>query len=256
MNDILAGRSALVTGGSAGMGLASAELLARDGAAVTLMGRSEKSLAEAKAMLVGAVPDARIALCPGNAANDADVEKAVAAATLHGGSLDIVVATVGGGTFGAVLEISADQFMTDVERNLRPAFLAVRVGAPAMKNGGSFVFISSTVAVMPVSKLPGYSAGKAGLDQFVRATAIELGGRGIRLNAVRPGLTRTPGHVYMADDPAIKTAFLAVTPLGRLGESIDIGQAVRFLCGPESSWITGQCLSIDGGNELRGSAMG
>jgi NAD(P)-dependent dehydrogenase (short-subunit alcohol dehydrogenase family) len=129
----------------------------------------------------------------------------------------------------------------------------VRFAAPAMSDGGSFVFISSCAAHMPVPRVAGYAAGKAGLDQFVRCTAIELGPRRIRLNTVRPGLTRTNATIPAFADPATVHAFLEFTPLGRLGEPIDIAGAVRFLSGPESGWITGQSFAIDGGNELRGA---
>jgi NAD(P)-dependent dehydrogenase (short-subunit alcohol dehydrogenase family) len=251
---ILQGQSALVTGGAGGFGAASAELLARDGAAVTLMGRHMESLEAARASILRVVPQAKIALHAGNAMNEADMMSAVAAACAHGGGLNILVATVGGGgTYRPTIELDADSFMATVEANLRPPFLAVRSGTPAMHYGGAFVFISSCAARMPVPHIAGYAAGKAGLDQFVRCTAIELGPRRIRLNTLRPGLTRTNATIPAFADHATVTAFTQYTPLGRLGEAVDTAGAVRFLAGPESSWITGQSFAIDGGNELRGA---
>jgi NAD(P)-dependent dehydrogenase (short-subunit alcohol dehydrogenase family) len=107
---------------------------------------------------------------------------------------------------------------------------------------------------MPVTHVAGYVAGKGGLDQFMRATALELGRRGIRLNAVRPGLVRTNQTIPVFANPATVKAFLAQTPLGRLAETTDVAQAVRFLAGPESSLITGQSIAVDGGSELKGSS--
>jgi NAD(P)-dependent dehydrogenase (short-subunit alcohol dehydrogenase family) len=218
------------------------------------MGRNTASLKRARAAILETVPNAKIAIHPGDAMKDESVAQAVMAASAHGGGLHIVVATVGGGgSYCPTVELDADSFMATVEANLRPPFLAVRFGAPAMTQGGAFVFISSCAAQMPVPRVTGYAAGKAGLDQFMRCAAIELGSRKIRLNAVRPGLTRTNATIPVFADPPTLDAFIEFTPLGRLGDPIDVAGAVRFLAGPESAWITGQSFAIDGGSELRGA---
>jgi NAD(P)-dependent dehydrogenase (short-subunit alcohol dehydrogenase family) len=249
----LEGRSALVTGGGGGIGAAAALLLARDGAAVTLMGRNTATLARAEAAIRSAVPEAQIALAPGDAMSPQDMSRAIEVAAAHGAGLDILVGTVGGGgQYCPVIELEVESFIATVEANLRPPFLAIRCGAQAMTRGGAFVFISSCAAEMALPRLSGYAAGKAGLDQLVRCAALELGGRGIRLNAVRPGLTRTNATQPAFADAATVRAFTEFTPLGRLGEPVDVAGAVRFLAGPESGWITGQSFAIDGGSELRG----
>lgn len=253
VNSPLAGHSALVTGGGGGIGMAAARLLARDGAAVTLMGRSTPTLERAAATIRSAVPNARIASVSGDAMSQRDVSRAIEVAGAHGAGLNIIVSTVGGGgQYCPVVELNVDSFMGTVEANLRPPFLAIRCGAVAMTRGGAFVFISSCAAEMALPRLSGYAAGKAGLDQLVRCAALELGGQGIRLNAVRPGLTRTNATQPAFADPATVRAFTEFTPLGRLGEPVDVAGAVRFLAGPESGWITGQSFAIDGGSELRG----
>lgn len=249
----LEGCSALVTGGSGGIGAAAALLLARDGAAITLMGRNTHTLEEAAEAIRKTVPTAKIALVPGDAMSQSDVSRAIEAARVHGAGLNIIVSTVGGGgQYCPVVELDVENFIATVEANVRPPFLAIRYGAAAMTRGGAFVFISSCAAEMAIPRLSGYAAGKAGLDQLVRCAALELGGRGIRLNAVRPGLTRTNATGPAFADPATVRAFTEFTPLGQLGEPVDVAGAVRFLAGPESAWITGQSFAIDGGNELRG----
>jgi NAD(P)-dependent dehydrogenase (short-subunit alcohol dehydrogenase family) len=250
-------KSALVTGGGGGFGKACATLLARDGAAVTLMGRNAQTLAAARDVILAQVPDARIALFAGDATDEEAVASAVEATVAHGGGIDMVVATVGGGSsYGSVLDLKLEGFMSELKLNVGASFLTVRHAAPRMRDGGSFVFISSTAAALSFLHLAGYCAGKAALDHFMRAAANELGARGIRLNAVRPGLTETDGMAGFFQSKEYINAFLPLIPLGRTGEPLDIANAVRFLAGPESSWITGQSFAIDGGNELRGAPRG
>lgn len=249
----LAGMSALVTGGGGGFGRTSGLVLAQDGAAVTLMGRTRATLERARDIIMGECPDARVALHAGDALDEGDVAAAVASAAAFGGGLDIVVSTVGGGSYADIDMRPHAAFMRDLEVNVGSAALAVRTAVPRMERGGAFVFISSTAAVLPFMKLASYCAGKAALDHYVRAAANELGSRGIRLNCVRPGLTHTDGLDAHFQNRAYVEGFLPLIPLGRTGVPLDIGTAVRFLAGPEASWVTGQSLAVDGGNELRGA---
>lgn len=251
----LEGKSALVTGGYGGFGKACAIALARDGAAVTLMGRKAYALAQARQFVLSQVPGARIATHVGDATDETDMIAAVEATVAHGGGIDIVVPTIGGAvTIGPVMEHSYASFLEDLKFNAGSAFLAVRTAVPHMTRGGSFVFISSNAAIMPFPVLAGYCAGKAALEHFMRSAANDLGPLGIRLNAVRPGLTHTDGADAAFADTAYVESFVTKMPLGRAGVPGDIASAVRFLAGPESSWITGQSFAIDGGHELRGAA--
>jgi NAD(P)-dependent dehydrogenase (short-subunit alcohol dehydrogenase family) len=249
----LSGKSALVTGGAGGFGLSCAMALARDGAAVTLMGRKAPSLDAAKAKIAAAYPEARVALYAGDGTKDEDVRAAIKTAVDTHGSLDIVVSTVGAGMAKSVTESTGAEFMAAVSYNVLPGFLAIHEALPFMPNGGSFVFISSTAAAIPFDGMAGYCAGKAGLDHMIRAAAHELGPRGFRFNCVRPGLTRTSATVGLFANDALMARFVERIPLGRAGEPEEIAEAVRFLAGPESSWTTGQSFAIDGGNELRGA---
>jgi NAD(P)-dependent dehydrogenase (short-subunit alcohol dehydrogenase family) len=254
MAKALEGKSALVTGGAGGFGSASARLLARDGAAVVLMGRTAATLEATAAKIRGEFPEARVAVHVGDGMRDEDVRAAVKTAADRHGGLDIVVATVGGGGGGGrIADIDADTFMSQLEFNVRPAFLAIHEALPAMPRGGSFVFISSTAAVITFKTLSAYCAGKAALDHLVRCAADELGAKGYRFNAVRPGLTRTEATTGLMNNAPMIAKFMERTPMERTGEADEIAQAVRYFAGPESSWTTGQSFAVDGGNELRGA---
>ena len=111
--------------------------------------------------------------------------------------------------------------------------------------------ISSTASILSSPYLAAYCAGKAAVDQMVRVAADELGARKVRVNSVRPGLTRTGATGGMFEMEPVLDRFLTEQPLARGGEPEDIGRGVRFLAGPESSWVTGQCITVDGGHTLR-----
>ncbi len=249
-NNALAGTSAFVTGGAGGIGSASARLLVRDGAAVLLMGRRKEPLEKTRDALLNEFPDALIDIHAGDGCEEKDVRAGLDKTFALQGRLDIIVSTVGGGGFRPLLMLDADTFRAELNVNIISAFLTVRYGVPMME-GGSIVCISSTAATLPFAYLPAYHTSKGGLENFVRAAAEELGSAGVRVNAVRPGLTRSDATGPMFASPEILDRFIAEFPLGRAGEPEDIAQAVRYLAGPESSWVTGQSFAVDGGNEIR-----
>ena len=247
----LDGQTALITGGSGAIATASATLLARDGAALLLMGRRRDAVERSRAEIVAAIPDARVEMFAGNATVEADVQAALGAAHAIAGRLDIIVATVGGGGFKPFMSLEAQDLRDDFDFNVTSTFLAIRHGVPLMQPGGAIVCISSTAAKLPFHFLASYHIAKGALEALVRGAAEELGARGIRVNAVRPGLTRSDATGPMFQAPGMLEAFIPEFPLGRFGEPVDIAQAVRYLAGPESSWVTGQSFAVDGGNELR-----
>jgi NAD(P)-dependent dehydrogenase (short-subunit alcohol dehydrogenase family) len=250
-NQALAGQTAFITGGSGSIGSASAKLLARDGAAVLLMGRTIGTLEKARANILADVPEAQVQLHIGDAESVDDVQAGLDKAFAMRSRLDIIVPTVGGGLFRPFLMLDVETVNKTVNFTITTAFIAMRYGAPMM-NGGSIVCISSNVGKMPFAYLSAYHAAKSGLEGLVRAAAEELGVAGIRVNAVRPGLTRTEASNFMYTDETYLNRYLEQTPLGKCGgEPEDIAQSVRFLAGPESSWITGQSFAVDGGHELR-----
>ncbi|WP_380872785.1 short-chain dehydrogenase [Sphingomonas sp. DBB INV C78] len=248
---VLKGKTAFVTGGSGGIGSASTKLLLQDGAEVLLMGRRLEALEKTRARLVADVPGARIELHAGDAGQQGDVEAGLDKALAMSGRLDILVPTVGGGGFKPLLMHDADSFRAELDYNIITAFLAVRYGVPRMKKGGTIVLISSTAAIMPFPWLGAYCTAKGGLEQFLRTAADELGSANVRINAIRPGMTKSEATGAMFDDPAIIQPFIDQMPLGRAGDPEDIARGVRFLAGPESGWVTGQSFAVDGGHELR-----
>jgi NAD(P)-dependent dehydrogenase (short-subunit alcohol dehydrogenase family) len=249
MSGPLANCRALIVGGGSGIGLATAALLAADGASVTIAGRTEAKLAAAAAPLAAAGHLVDWLVC--DALDGDSVRRAVEHAAGDRG-LDVAVAVPGGGAIGSVLLIDDDAFSRQIDANIRPAFLTLKYAGLAMRNrGGSIVAVSSTAAVLSSRYLAAYCAGKAAVDQLVRVAADELGQYGIRVNSVRPGLTRTDATDRVFTNEPMVEAFVAQQPLARSGEANDVAGAIRYLAGPESSWVTGQHLTVDGGHTLR-----
>jgi NAD(P)-dependent dehydrogenase (short-subunit alcohol dehydrogenase family) len=249
----LAGKRALVVGASSGIGRASARRLLADGAAVTLAGRTESTLRETAEALAGVARagGGELSWVTCDALRGAEVKRAVEHAA-GGAGLDIAVTIPGGGGFCPVLAYDDDRFSAEVDQNVRPQYLVLKYAGLAMvrSGGGSIVAISSTAAILSSPHLAAYCAGKAAVDQLVRVAADELGAFGVRVNAVRPGLVRT-GATGALFEGSLLERFLAEQPLARGGEPEDVAEAVRFLAGPESSWVTGHCLTVDGGHTIR-----
>ena len=246
----LKGMTALVTGASSGIGKASAGLLAQDGASVVIMGRDAEALAKAQAELVAQAPAARIEMFPGDACQQDQVKAALAFAHGLSGRVDILVPTVGGGgVIKALLMEDLETVYKEFDRNFTSVFLMVRHGAPLMQRGGAIVCISTAVVKQAYWGLSLYSSMKAALERFVRAAAFELGGAGIRINAVRPGMTASQATTEMQEMEGLVDYFASETVLGRIGQPEDLARVVRFLAGPDSGWVTGQSFSVDGGQD-------
>ena len=254
MSSVLSGKSALVTAGAGAIGSACAAALLKDGAAVVLMGRRMSALKEAQSRLSSQVQDgARLELVAGDGLVKADVIEALNATYALTDSLDICIPTVGGGDIRPLLLHDEESFTRELQYNIVSAFLVMRYATPLMSKsgGGSIVCISSDAAKLAFPWLPAYTTAKSGLEGLVRAGAEELSRYKIRVNAVRPGLTRSASTEAIFADEETHRRFAEEKPLGRLGEPEDIAAGVRYLAGPESSWVTGQSFAIEGGNELR-----
>ncbi|MEM9173666.1 MAG: SDR family NAD(P)-dependent oxidoreductase [Myxococcota bacterium] len=249
----LSGRRALVIGASSGIGLATAEALLADGADVVICARDAERLEAAADGLRAATGDGgRLTTRTCDGMDGAQVRDAVALAAGEDG-LDIAVSVPGGGNYCPVLGYEDDAFSKTIDLNVRPTYLVIKYAGLAMvkSGGGSIVVTSSTAAEFSSPFLSAYCAAKAACDQLVRVAADEIGQHGIRVNSVRPGLTRTGATDAMFENRPMIDAFLAEQPIRKDGHPSDIGRAIRFLAGPESAWITGQSLTVDGGHTIR-----
>jgi 7-alpha-hydroxysteroid dehydrogenase len=250
----LQGKAALVTGGGSGIGLACARFLLRDGASVTIVGRTAEKLELAAKALSGDAPagtTVQWGVC--DVTSEEAVAGAVELASVPTGGLDMAVANAGAGAGGSIFATTVDMWRYTIDVNLTGTFLTAKHAGQAMarSGGGSIVAISSIAAPLTHRFMSSYCASKAGLEMLVRCAADELGPLGIRANAVRPGLVPTDMAMPLTDDQAIVDDYLDQMPIRRLGTVEDIAAGVRYLAGPESSWVTGQCFAIDGGHTLR-----
>jgi len=247
-------QAALVTGGGSGIGLACAHALLRDGASVTIAGRGEDKLQAAVAELEAVAPDGtQVAYAVCDVAIEDQVVAAVEKAASLTGALQLCVAAAGTGALGPVVAMPAEQWDMVLGVNLTGAFFTLKHAAPRMvaAGGGSFVGISSIAAPLSHRFMSAYCVSKAGLEALIKTAADELGVSNVRCNAVRPGLVPTELSSALEGDPAVHDDYIAQMPLGRTGTPEDVAAAVRYLCGPESGWVTGQALGVDGGHTLR-----
>jgi 3-oxoacyl-[acyl-carrier protein] reductase len=233
----LEGRTALVTGGSRGIGRAIAVELARAGAEVVVGYRSGAEEAEQVAAEIG------------GRAVSADVSSAGDALRLvdEAGDLDILVNNAGLTRDGLLARMSDEDWHAVIQTNLSSVFYTCRaVTRPMMKKrSGAIVNVSSIVGLHGNFGQTNYGAAKAGIIGFTKSLARELGSRGVRANVVAPGYVKTRLTDVIPEEG--KAAMLANTPLGRLGDPEDVAGAVRFLCSDEASFITGEVLLVDGG---------
>ncbi len=248
------GFGALVTGGGSGIGLGAATLLAAQGAALTICGRTEDKLK-------GAVDEighgARYIVA--DVTDEAQIVAAVDAAASVTGRLDAVFANAGGSLhMGPLADAELDAFRATVDLNLTGTFLTIKHAAKRMAaqspSGGAIVTMSSGAGHFPHRYLPAYGAAKAGTDMLTKYAAEEWGESGIRINSVQPGIVADELMAPITAGGKLMDDYHANMPLHRAGTVDDIAEAVRFLVGPESGWITGINLHIDGGHHLRRGA--
>ena len=243
----MAKRVALVTGASRGIGRAIALDLARQGADVALVARSEATLAETAELILAACPDAAVLPLAVDVTDAAAVERAVAATLARFGRVDWVVANAGQAVDALIVRTKPDLVERILDVNLKSAFsLCSAVARPMMKQrSGSIVLISSIVGLSGNAGQSAYAASKAGLIALAKSLAKELGSRNVRVNAVAPGLIETAMTEAM---PAEARAHYQKTiALGRTGTPEDVAGVVTFLCSDAASYVTGQTIVVDGG---------
>ncbi|MDJ0416724.1 SDR family oxidoreductase [Rhodococcus opacus] len=250
----LAKTSVLVTGGGSGIGLGVATALAAEGVHVTICGRSEEKLTRAAEQITADNPAGTVDTITADVTNEDDVIRAVARASERTGRLDGVVTCAGGNeTVGPVTQLDVDAWRRTVDLNVTGTMLTIKHSARALVagGGGSIVTISSIASSNTHRWFGAYGPSKAGVDNLTQLAADELGVSNVRVNCIRPGLTRTDLVALITDGGPVLDDYMANTPIARVGEVTDIAALAKFLLGPDSTWITGQIINVDGGQMLR-----
>ncbi len=242
----LSGKAAIVTGSGSGIGREIAVTLAAHGASLTIADRNREG-AEATARQIAEAGGTARAVHV-DVSDSAQVEAAVEAAADAYGSLDILVNNAGFGFNCRIVDMREEDWDSVLGVNLKGQFLCSRAVGRRMieqATGGRIVNIASTAAANARYEGGAYCAAKAGVVQLTKVLALELGEFGITVNAVGPGLTETPANVELVGD--YRTNFLAQVPAGRAGRTSDIANAVLFLALPQSEYVNGQVIYVDGG---------
>ncbi|WP_312467903.1 glucose 1-dehydrogenase [Pseudescherichia sp.] len=245
MSKQLDGKIALVTGGSSGIGLATAQVLAAQGAQVFITGRRQAELDAAVDAIGAAATGIRA-----DASKLADLDAVYAQIAKQAGRLDILFANAGGGDMQPLGAISEEHFDRIFGTNVRGVVFTVQKALPLLVDGASVILTGSTTSVKGTASFSVYSASKAAVRNFARSWALDLKDRGIRVNVVSPGPVRTPGLGELVPDEhrqGLFDALAAQVPLGRLGEPEEIGKVVAFLGSDAASFINGVELFVDGG---------
>ena len=244
--DQLKDKTALITGGSTGIGLAAARRFVDEGARVYLTGRREAELDSAARDLGPRATAVRTDI-----SDTADLDRLFDRIKQDGHGLDVVFANAGGGQFAALDELTPEEFDRTFTTNVRGTVFTVQKALPLLNDSASIVVTGSASAHRGIPSFGLYTASKAALSQFVRVWAAELSPRGIRVNTIVPGPTDTPGLRGLSPDyqDAMLKQMAEATALGRVAEAEEIAAAVLFLASDASSFVTGTELTADGGEK-------
>jgi NAD(P)-dependent dehydrogenase (short-subunit alcohol dehydrogenase family) len=234
----------LLLGATSGIGMELARRLAAGGARLFLVARDPDKLAAFAQTLPG-----EVATAVADATESPQVDAAVNAAVEQFGKIDGAVNLVGSILLKPAHLTSDQEWRQTLALNLDSAFYLLRAAAKTMmtSGGGSVVLVSSVAARLGLTNHEAIAAAKAGVSGLVLAAAASYAARGIRVNAVAPGLVRTPLTARLTQNEATLKASVAMHPLGRIGEPADIASAIEWLLNPAQGWVTGQVLSVDGG---------
>ena len=242
----LEGKVAVITGGNSGIGLATAQRFADEGAHVFITGRRQAELDRA-VKEIG--PDA--VGVPGDVSNLADLDRLYAAVKQQAGRIDVLFANAGGGEMaplGSITEASVDKMFAT---NVKGVVFTVQKSLPLFHDGGSIILKASVAGSKGMEAFSVYSATKAAVRSFARSWTVELKSRRIRVNAVSPGPIETPvmGKLGLSDAQAkdFMAGVVTAVPMGRMGRADEIAKAVLFLASDDSSYVTGAELFVDGG---------
>lgn len=244
----LDGRTVLVTGASSGIGRATALLAAERGASVVMAARRAPEMEKAAAT----VPAERRLVVAADVTAEADRRRLVDAAVGRFGGIDLLVNAAGIIANGTLAGTTLDEWDRMMDVNLRSLFHLTQLALPSLEERkGSIVNVSSVTGTRAFPGVLAYCVSKAGVDQFTRCAALELAPRGVRVNAVNPGVVVTNLHRAGGFDEKKYASFLehsrTTHPMGRVGQPEEVAELILFLGGPRSGWTTGVTVSIDGG---------
>jgi NAD(P)-dependent dehydrogenase (short-subunit alcohol dehydrogenase family) len=236
----LQGKVAVITGGTEGIGLATAKLFATEGAYVFITGRRQKELEEAVRSIGPSASGVQ-----GDASKLADLDRLFETVARLKGRLDIVFANAGVGEFAALGTISEEHFDKLFNINVRGTLFTVQKALPLMNEGGSIILTGSIAGIKGTPGFGVYAASKAAVRSFVRTWTSDLKERHIRANVVSPGPTDTP--LVNSLPPDVIARMVSSIPMGRIGQPDEIARAALFLASDDSSFVTGMELFVDGG---------
>jgi NAD(P)-dependent dehydrogenase (short-subunit alcohol dehydrogenase family) len=242
----LEGKVAVITGGNSGIGLATAQRFADEGAHVFITGRRQREL-DAAVREIGK----RATGVQGDVSSLADLDRLYATVRRDKGRLDVVFANAGVASLAPLGAITEEQFDTTFGINVKGLLFTVQKALPLLQDGGSIILNASIVASKGLEAFSVYSATKAAVRSFARCWTVDLRGRRIRVNAISPGPIDTPGYNTLGLSEQqledFKKNIVTTVPLGRMGSADEIAKAAVFLASDDSSYVTGIELFVDGG---------
>ena len=253
MNEEEISKKVIVTGASSGIGRATARLFLSAGATVAFVGRRESALADAAAEAT--MESGKVTLIAADLADEKQSESCIMRATEAMGGLDVLINAAGILKSGRIEDTSLELWDEMMNINLRSVFHLMKLAVPHLEHSrGNIVNVSSVTGPRSFPGVLAYCVSKAGLDHLTRCAALELAQKGIRVNAVNPGVVVTGLHRSGGMGEEAYAAFLehskTTHPLGRVGEASEVAELICFLASDRASWITGATVSIDGGRAL------